>query len=189
MAYNENRAGELRTTPEITTKIDAEWRLQMQMERCAVTGSWDDKTVFEANINLLVAMLPIEIKNNVERRREEFTGYTVTLKYLKYAGHDLGTAERPHYDEDGNVISPVEVAEEYVDQYTKYAVVLEELEKANMTYRYSRSIVDLGPVKKKPPPPTPTFLPEDEVSANDDVEEEDDEDDDDDSDDDTSTEN
>jgi len=130
-------------------QLSPETLVRMQIDRCNISASWDDLNVFNANVMQLMRMLPSNKRIELEAMKEDYTGYTVTLQYRKFAGHDLGTPEKPFLDEDGNVLSPIEVAEEYIDYNTLFVLIMLKLEEAGLLWRHNTIQVDGGRVDEE----------------------------------------
>ena len=140
-----------------TDRVDAAFRLELQLNRCSETSSWENGTVFEKNVDTLLKQLPIQVKLKVHERSDEWNVTTEEYVYERNAGHKLGSVEEPYLDHNGHVYSPKLMTKTFKDYNVIFETILEELEKFGMTYKTSRETQDFGDVKpKKKQVKTPT---------------------------------
>lgn len=147
----------------IVDNINAEWRLQNQLRRTELSIS-DDKLSFSACVELTMNMLPIDVLNGVFDRQKDYTYKPEPdYKWLSFGGIKAGTIENPLLDKDGNVLSPKKIELDIKIDYMKlYRVILEELEKANMSYKYRNKTVILKKVEPHQKIRRPLLIEEEE---------------------------
>jgi len=137
------------TTANITTeKLDARFRLEMQLNRCAETATWNVQSVFDRNVQLAVTMLPIEVKSRVNARNEEWIRYFEKYVKKRLYGVEQGTVEHPVLDHNDEIWSPILEKSEERDFMLLYEIILEELEIAGMSFKRGANVTDFGSVKK-----------------------------------------
>lgn len=108
-------------------KFDPMSRLQRQLERVNVIASSGDDVMLENAIQVLYSELPINIKQAVDAREDEYRAVEEKLVFNFFAGLPINNPK---------LGSPRKVAEEYIDWLKLLEVIKEELEKANLTWEY-----------------------------------------------------
>ena len=148
---------------QFTDDINAEWRLQHQLLNCEKSIS-NEEMSFERNVDMVMRMLPVDIRNSVKARKEDYTYVPEPeYKFIYSGGIRLGSIERPLFDDEGFLISPIKIElDEAIDYSILYQIILEELEIANMSYKYRIRSTILTQVVKKKKEPKPLLLEEEE---------------------------
>jgi len=112
---------------EVKGKVDPIWRLQRQLERCNIIGSTGDEEAFERAVEVLYSELPMQIKQAVDGREDEFRGTEEKLVFINFAGVPIRNKE---------LGSPQRVEEERFDYFKLFEVIKEEIEKAKLSWEY-----------------------------------------------------
>jgi len=134
-------------------RVDQIWRMNRQMERCAILRSRAalEPESYNAAVRELKSTLPVEVLNRVNQREEE----ECIVEYEDYeyvkdrCGVPLGTPEHPfmsnppdspHFDPNlpNYVISPKQVTKTEFDYERLHDIIKEEAERANLTWEYTK---------------------------------------------------
>ena len=136
--------------PNIQGRIPIEWSLGRQIERCNITNSAIDPSLFEKNVKTLIPLLPDSVRDEVSRFMEnECVTKVDKLEFKRFCGVPMGTLNKPHKNADGDVISPITVTEEYVDYEKLYARIMTAIEDLGLTWKTGSGLIDTGRVRDR----------------------------------------
>jgi hypothetical protein len=131
----------LNEEPGIQGKVSIEDLVRRQIDRTLISES-TDPTLFEANVQLLMSMLPSGKLKALYAREAEFKTKIVDM--------------RPEWC--GRRVGPLKT-EKQTDYLKLFELVLEAFEDCGLTWKIKNETVELGRVKlsTKSPKPTPYF--------------------------------
>jgi len=138
---------------EIKGKIDSLWKIQRQMERCAILRAkiTVDPESYYSSVRELFSDCPINVKEGVLKREAEYNVIMPKYRFRECCGRPMiGTPENPLIDEEtGDVVNPIFEGEESKIDYEKWHdIIKEELDKANLRWEYRKAIKEEGLVPK-----------------------------------------
>lgn len=148
---------------KIRDRVPMPQSVYLQIERCNMSISNIDESIFEANVRALLAMLPITKKDEVLRRSGDYNKDITGWTYESACGHNIGNPENPvtwddkppKRDEygriewdDPNIYSPKPVTSTETDYEALYNVILNALQEASITWRTDDRYAVMGKVIK-----------------------------------------
>jgi hypothetical protein len=134
--------------PEIRGRIPIEHALMRQVERCNISLTGYDPSVFEKNVMALVTMLPDLYRAEVlEYLENECIEAVDKWEYKRWCGVPLGSPSQPYRDAEGKVISPVRVREEYVDYEKLYGKTMTTIEEIGLSWNVESVTVEAGKLR------------------------------------------
>jgi len=163
---------ELESLEEIRIRgtLSIENLVRRQIDRCNMSISAADPSVFEGNVRALMKHLPANTYKEVLGRQSEFNSAVESYVFKETCGHNIGTVKNPfvsvpghpewgflldipkpyretHMDEI-DILSPIKVEETVTDYEKLYEVVLQALEGLGLTWNIEKRTVEMGKVIK-----------------------------------------
>ena len=135
-------------TPEIRDTVTISQILYRQIERVNTAGSAEEGAAnFEQAVDILFQMIPNSVRMAIVARVKEYKVEDEVPVFRFNAGTPMGTLENPIKDKKGGIISPVMTKKVYVDYRVLYNIIMQELERAKITWRYDPITMELGKVR------------------------------------------
>lgn len=135
---------------DIKGRIDSTWKIQRQLERCAIlrSGITVEPESYNASVRELLSDLPLSVEEAVRKREEEYvTALEPQLEYDYYCGVPV-----TNVDEAGVRVSPREVeVEPEVDYEKLHDIIKEEADRAGLRWEYKKAGIEMGAVPKRLP--------------------------------------
>lgn len=123
-------------------KLDIKTILFRQVERCNLSITNPDPSIFEANVRTLMNMLPTQTILRIRQQTKKFNE-TFEIPQLTYW---CGVPQY-EYDKDGNRIEPETVEELRTDYEKLYELIMAELEVLGVSWTIEQTTTDLGEVR------------------------------------------
>lgn len=142
--------GELESV-SIRGHLSIEDLVRRQIDRCNVSMSGADQSIFEANVRALMTMLPSHKLSEVMKRKDEYNVKIDDWRYEENCGARMGTPStpitsdgRPAKEDWSNVISPVPVSYTQTDYEKLYEIIMQGYESLNLTWRVDPKVAEFG---------------------------------------------
>lgn len=150
---------------KIRGKVPIEMSVFRQIERCNNAISNPDPSIFEAHVRALLALLPVDRREEIKSKDKEFNATTSRWEYKTWCGQNVGTPENPLIDEDtGEILSPIGVEEEITDYERLYEIILGSLQASGLTWVIESKFAEFGRVPKSKIPDSVLRPIEDAIS-------------------------
>ncbi len=155
---------------KIRGTLSIEDLVRRQIDRCNMSISAADPSIFEGNVRALMKHLPANIYQKVLGQQEEFNSTVESYSFKETCGHNIGTVKNPYVSVPGHpewdffleiprpyrethmdeisIISPVRVEETVTDYEKLYEIILQALEGLGLTWNIERRTVEMGRVIK-----------------------------------------
>lgn len=155
---------------KIRGTLSIEDLVRRQIDRCNMSISAADPSIFEGNVRALMKHLPANIYQKVLGQQEEFNSTVESYSFKETCGHNIGTVKNPYvsvpghpewdffldipkpyretYMDEIDIISPVRVEETVTDYEKLYEIILQALEGLGLTWNIERRTVEMGKVIK-----------------------------------------
>lgn len=126
----------------IREKLDIQSLLFRQVERCNISISNPDPSIFEANVRILMSLLPPQSIDKVRTRTDEFNKKKDIPLIETFCGVPM-----VDYDEDGKPLPPKYDEQIFTDYEILYEFIMAELAKLGITYSIEQLNIELGAVR------------------------------------------
>ena len=153
---------------DIKDRVPMPRSVYLQIERCNMSISGADESIFEANVRALLTMIPKHKKQQVLDRDTEYNDTFEAFDFAEHCGVQMGSTFAPlmredeegekyvvKRDEEGNIdwtdphiISPHLNQKTETDYEKLYHVIINALESANITWKIQRKTVEMGRISK-----------------------------------------
>lgn len=156
---------ELKSLEELTIRghLSIEDLVRRQIDRCNLSMSGMDPSIFEANVRALLSMLPSHKRAEVMTRENDFNTTGTEYEFQYNCNMRMGTPDNPvtsdglpPNEDRSNVISPVPVEVERTDYEKLYEIIIESLESVGLTWNIEAKFVEHGAVVDTTVPPNIT---------------------------------
>lgn len=138
---------------EIRGQLSIEDLVRRQIDRCNISMSGPDPSVFEANVRALMTMLPSNKYQQILSAADEYNSEIHDWQYEQWCGINMGTPDDPITTDGGkpkedwsNVISPKPVSRVETDYEKLYEVILRTFEAVGLTWRVEPKVAEFGKV-------------------------------------------
>lgn len=152
----------------IRDRVPMSRTVYLQIERCNISCSGVDPAIFEANVRMLLTMIPSYKQKEVMSRSKEYNNEVEEFVFQNYCNIQLGSTSKPLMSkdrhgirhivkrdeaenidwEDPNILSPQFVKSVDTDYEELYKVIINCLESANITWRVEGKTVEMGKINK-----------------------------------------
>lgn len=135
---------ELEKELALREKLDTTTILFRQIERCDISATNPDPSIFETNVRILMSKLPSPTIKKIRERAEEFNKVVPEPQVETWCGVPI-----VEFDEKtGEPLEPETIDREYTDYEKLYEIIMEELEGLKITWTIEQSTVELGKVRE-----------------------------------------
>lgn len=157
-------------TIKLRGTLSIENLVRRQIDRCNMSISAADPSIYEGNVRALMMHLPANIYQQVLGRQDEFNDTVESYQYKETCGINIGTIKNPyvsvanhpewdffleipkpyretHMDEI-DILSPIKVEETVTDYEKLYEIILHSLEGLGLTWNIEQRTVEMGRVIK-----------------------------------------
>ena len=144
--------------------------VRRQIDRCNMSISAADPSVFEGNVRALMKHLPAETYEEVLNKQSEYNTTVESYVYKGTCGHNIGTPKNPFVSVPGHpewdflldipkpyreahmeeidILSPIKVEAPETDYEKLYEVILQAFQGLGLTWNVENRTVEMGKVIK-----------------------------------------